>query len=240
MTDTLELLKTKLASDIGGRQSYCNNVRNAVLACALRKMSCGALRAYYGEEGDAWDAIERCVTKEAMEEVLGDKYRSAMRYGTDPAEAVRISRIVSDVEDYFGTKLDRYAIGLFSERKVACSCGTECVFLPGSDPGNQRGEDIWLCPSCGASVGCHSGTNIPLGIPASGETSVLRVRIHEEIDRLVPRVEMKDEAGESGSCSPGFRGTGSIVSSREKWHSRLKRPMPGCSTGGSARKLSES
>ena len=185
MTDTLELLKTKLASDIGGRQSYCNNVRNAVLACALRKMSCGALRAYYGEEGDAWDAIERCVTKEAMEEVLGDKYRSAMRYGTDPAEAVRISRIVSDVEDYFGTKLDRYAIGLFSERKVACSCGTECVFLPGSDPGNQRGEDIWLCPSCGASVGCHSGTNIPLGIPASGETSVLRVRIHEEIDRLV-------------------------------------------------------
>lgn len=185
MTDTLELLKTKLASDIGGRQSYCNNVRNAVLACALRKMSCGALRAYYGEEGDAWEAIERCVTKEAMEEVLGDKYRSAMRYGTDPAEAVRISRVVSDVEDYFGVKLDRYAIGLFSERKVACPCGTECVFLPGSDSANPRGEDIWLCPSCGASVGCHSGTNIPLGVPASGETSVLRVRIHEEIDRLV-------------------------------------------------------
>ena len=40
----------------------------------------------------------------------------------------------------------------------------------------------WLCPNCGASVGCHQNTKRPLGIMANQELKELRMRIHRIID----------------------------------------------------------
>jgi zinc-finger-containing domain len=43
---------------------------------------------------------------------------------------------------------------------------------------------IWHCESCNASVGCHPGTNIPLGRMADRHTRRLRHDVHEIFDRL--------------------------------------------------------
>ncbi len=43
---------------------------------------------------------------------------------------------------------------------------------------------IYYCFNCKASVGCHAGTNIPLGKMADRETRRERRRAHKEFDRL--------------------------------------------------------
>lgn len=52
-------------------------------------------------------------------------------------------------------------------------------------PGRPDLHDVpvWLC-ECGAYVGCHSGTDIPLGFPAKQELRDLRKRGHHSFDRI--------------------------------------------------------
>src|SRR5262245_33405455 len=50
--------------------------------------------------------------------------------------------------------------------------------------GSLRGAwpKIWYCNGCRASVGCHKGTNVPLGRMANKKTRTLRIRAHEAFD----------------------------------------------------------
>ena len=43
---------------------------------------------------------------------------------------------------------------------------------------------IYRCEGCKAYVGCHEGTKIPLGVLADRSTRNLRVKAHEELDKL--------------------------------------------------------
>lgn len=43
---------------------------------------------------------------------------------------------------------------------------------------------FWVCDDCKARVGCHPGTEIPLGNLADAETRMWRVRAHETFDWL--------------------------------------------------------
>lgn len=40
---------------------------------------------------------------------------------------------------------------------------------------------FWVCPTCGARVGCHPGTKRPLGIPANAELRRARLILHERL-----------------------------------------------------------
>ena len=43
---------------------------------------------------------------------------------------------------------------------------------------------MWLCPRCGASVGCHNNSRIPMGTMANAELRQNRQRAHAYIDPL--------------------------------------------------------
>ena len=43
---------------------------------------------------------------------------------------------------------------------------------------------VYFCPSCGAAVGCHPGTRIPLGRMADKKTRQLRAKAHQVFDPL--------------------------------------------------------
>lgn len=43
---------------------------------------------------------------------------------------------------------------------------------------------VYFCEDCGAAVGCHPGTYIPLGRMADRQTRQLRARAHEAFDPL--------------------------------------------------------
>lgn len=46
------------------------------------------------------------------------------------------------------------------------------------------GLPYWKCLKCGGYVGCHPGTEIPLGTPATKNVSRARSRAHEVFDQL--------------------------------------------------------
>jgi hypothetical protein len=43
---------------------------------------------------------------------------------------------------------------------------------------------MYVCLECKSSVYCHEGTRVPLGYMADAETRLLRIKAHEEFDRL--------------------------------------------------------
>jgi ssDNA-binding Zn-finger/Zn-ribbon topoisomerase 1 len=46
---------------------------------------------------------------------------------------------------------------------------------------------FWSCsrwPQCDGLIGCHPGTDYPLGIPADANTRKLRVLVHDKLDPL--------------------------------------------------------
>lgn len=53
---------------------------------------------------------------------------------------------------------------------------------------------IWRCPNideCSAYVGCHPGTDKPLGTPAREELRELRMQCHTQFDPLWKSKQMK-------------------------------------------------
>jgi hypothetical protein len=52
-------------------------------------------------------------------------------------------------------------------------------FLYGKSYGN-----IWICIDCDAYVGCHKGTENPLGTPANAELRELRKKCHRYFDTI--------------------------------------------------------
>ena len=67
-------------------------------------------------------------------------------------------------------------------------CGREAELVEGDViyPFRQDLWDkkYWSCVPCGAYVGCHPGTDKPLGCIADKELRRLRVEAHERFDRL--------------------------------------------------------
>ena len=43
---------------------------------------------------------------------------------------------------------------------------------------------VWICEPCGAWVGCHKGTTVPLGTLANRELRLARTEVHSWFDRF--------------------------------------------------------
>ena len=75
---------------------------------------------------------------------------------------------------------------------VCVECGGMGVMTSGERAYPHRrdnwGKIYFQCP-CGAIVGCHPGTAVPAGRPASTHTRALRYRAHELFDRRWGRGE---------------------------------------------------
>lgn len=54
----------------------------------------------------------------------------------------------------------------------------------------QEWDLVWHCLDCLALVGCHKGTDIPLGLMADSQTREARFLAHQEFDRLWRRGRM--------------------------------------------------
>jgi hypothetical protein len=71
----------------------------------------------------------------------------------------------------------------------ACSeCGVKAVLKDSKIIyGISYGRKVWVCPNhpkCDQYVGCHKGTDKPLGKLCNQETRGYRIRAHEAFDRL--------------------------------------------------------
>lgn len=65
-------------------------------------------------------------------------------------------------------------------------CSRLSVFMASSAElyhGHNFGP-VWICPPCGAWVGCHKGTNLPLGRLANAELRTARREVHNVFDPL--------------------------------------------------------
>jgi ssDNA-binding Zn-finger/Zn-ribbon topoisomerase 1 len=70
------------------------------------------------------------------------------------------------------------------ELSVPCpECGSALTLKP-SKYGSFYGCVRWKETKCCGAVGCHPGTNIPLGMPAKKEVRQLRIKAHKEFDEL--------------------------------------------------------
>ena len=79
---------------------------------------------------------------------------------------------------------------------VVCSeCSSAAFLVAGARIYPHRkdlhGRKFWLCP-CGAYVGCHPGTTLPLGSPAGKRLRILRQKVHDAIDPLWARKMTRD------------------------------------------------
>ena len=156
-------------------------VSDIISAAVMRLENEGRLDYEYPDEKSAVKSIAGELIDEDIEQVIKRKYHKESEFDPDPAIAVKWGIVTANTERVLGLVLDRVSIGLVKERNVTCECGTACEFWE-----DYKGKGArWICPSCGAHVGGHRGTNIPLGIPASGEISRKRIVVHDEINRLL-------------------------------------------------------
>lgn len=69
--------------------------------------------------------------------------------------------------------------------------------------------NLWAKPyfrcSCGAYVGCHPGTEIPLGYPAGPETRKARSAAHAAFDPLWKRKAERDGIGKGKARGLGYK-----------------------------------
>jgi hypothetical protein len=76
-----------------------------------------------------------------------------------------------------------------ARKMVACShCLTGTVLVTGEKIYPHR-EDLyhkkfWLCEKCGAYVGCHGDSEVPLGTPANANLRYWRRKAHENFDPI--------------------------------------------------------
>lgn len=68
-------------------------------------------------------------------------------------------------------------------------CGADAKLVPASTVHkiNNDKEKVWICsnyPKCDSYVGCHSGTEIPLGRLANEKLRQLKIKAHREFDVL--------------------------------------------------------
>lgn len=72
--------------------------------------------------------------------------------------------------------------------RVVCPCGETCRRATGAEVYPRRpelsSERLYVCPACGARVGCHRGTWAPKGFPASEALRRARKAAHAVFDPL--------------------------------------------------------
>ena len=71
-------------------------------------------------------------------------------------------------------------------RKVFCAyCGRQAELVDSSVIyGRSYGHKVWLCRNCMAYVGCHRGTDKPLGRLANAELREWKKKAHAAFDPL--------------------------------------------------------
>lgn len=67
----------------------------------------------------------------------------------------------------------------------------ETVYGASAERLGKRSEKIYQCQNCGARVGCHKGTNRPLGNVANEILRLKRIEAHQVFDGLWKRRKMK-------------------------------------------------
>lgn len=182
MVDVIDVLKRLMDKKMSNRKidKQRETIINIIVITAYRLINEGKLDNIYCSEEEAKHAINTTLNAAEIETTIKIKYAEETKYEELPRIAVKWANIITETENIFKVKFDKTNIGLYKSRKVTCECGTVCLF---NDAIKSRPN--WYCPKCGASVGVHKGTNIPLGVPSSGNTSLKRIKIHEEIDRIV-------------------------------------------------------
>lgn len=73
---------------------------------------------------------------------------------------------------------------------VCIECGAVATLTPAREVYPNRsdlwGKSVYVC-QCGARVGCHDGTDIPLGRPCGAKTALARDKAHRVFDPLWKR-----------------------------------------------------
>ena len=181
MIDTIDCIKQLMEEKVPhyrNQQKYIN-IANIVTYAAYRLVYENKLKERYDSFEQAKPIIRNNLTRTLLESVIKERYTEEYSLTKEPTVAVKWANIVTDIEELFNTSLDREIIGLYDDRDVFCCCGEKCYFT------EYRKRKVWRCPVCGAMVGVHTGTNIPLGVPASREVGRKRLEVHREIDRIV-------------------------------------------------------
>ena len=88
---------------------------------------------------------------------------------------------------------------------VICDyCKLPAELVAGSEVYPHRPEladhQIWRCKPCGAWVGCHFGTNKPLGRLANAELRKAKMAAHAEFDPLWQRSSPKQKFARRGEA----------------------------------------
>lgn len=94
---------------------------------------------------------------------------------------------------------------------VCVECGalaTDCVpwsevYRPRPDRPDLMEKMFWRC-ACGAYVGCHQGTRIPLGRPAGPVTQAARKAAHAAFDRLWLAKAEREEISRNEARGKGY------------------------------------
>lgn len=64
---------------------------------------------------------------------------------------------------------------------------------------------VWICVPCQAWVGCHPGTEKPLGRLANAELRAAKVEAHAAFDPLWQRKMTRDQCSKGQARSAGYR-----------------------------------
>jgi ribosomal protein L37AE/L43A len=143
-------------------------------------------------------------------------------------------------EDDMGKGRKKKAYERNKEPAKCLTCNTLCVKVKGSDiyrlPAGASGSasvpdyykaTFWKCPACdNAHVGCHPGTDIPLGHAADRETRQMRARLHREMvdplwqtvgDRGANRVAVYRFLGEMMDIEDPHIGAFTLDECKEAW-----------------------
>lgn len=111
-------------------------------------------------------------------------------------------------------KMERRAekFGFLKTPLPCVDCGRANASLVGGDRVYAHRPDLyskrfWLC-ECGAFVGCHPGTEYPLGSPANAATRKARNAAHAAFDPLWQRKIIRDGVPKNEARAKGYKWLG--------------------------------
>lgn len=145
--------------------------------------------------------------------------REASEKSWQCAKCLRRHRSEADLADHVRKVHER----LRRPRKpVLCPyCGSEAKLLGSSAP-LYRGTDygpVWLCSPCGAWVGCHPGSALPLGRLADASLRQAKMAAHAAFDPLWRRKMERDGLGKGHARSRAYQWlAGQLGVEREACH----------------------
>lgn len=82
------------------------------------------------------------------------------------------------------------------------ACDRDCALQTGRETYPHRPDLVdvrtWVCKGCGARVGCHPGTDRPLGTPANRELQRARRMLHDALLDPLWRRASREKHGRPG------------------------------------------